>query len=59
MAGKPAEPPAAGQSETGRRREGVEERPHVERWGPLVITRTVKADGRALVLYAHDEREPT
>jgi hypothetical protein len=31
----------------------------VERWGPLVITRTVKADGRALVLYAHDEREPT
>ena len=31
----------------------------VERLGELSITRTVKDDGRALILYSYDEREST
>jgi hypothetical protein len=30
-----------------------------EHSGPLTIERMVKEDGRALILYTHEEREPT
>jgi hypothetical protein len=30
--------------------------PPGERYGPLAITRTVKDDGRALILFAYEER---
>ena len=64
MASGPAEPPSPEQPQdarsersapTPRRREDTPEQPPGERFGPLTITRVVKDDGRALILYGHDE----
>jgi hypothetical protein len=37
--------------------EGTREKHAQERFGPLAVERHVKEDGRALILYAHAERE--
>ncbi len=55
MAGKPGDSPTEEQAADAL----PERRAEPERFGPLVLERHVKADGRALILYAHDRRERT
>ena len=55
MAGKPTEPPPAERSGVGRRADGRERERRGERTGPVAITRLVKDDGRALILYTAQE----
>jgi len=55
MAGKPAEPPAAGQAQSSA--EDNVEPGAGERAGPLAVERLRKADGRALILYSSAGRE--
>jgi len=50
MAAKPAEPEQPG-AEPGRRREP-------EQAGPVAVTRHLKSDGRALILYTRDRPAP-
>jgi hypothetical protein len=58
MPGASAKPPPSGGPQNGASDE--HEPPAVdERLGELSITRTVKDDGRALILYSYDERETT
>jgi hypothetical protein len=58
MAGKPAEPEPAGEQPE------IEPSPHVDHEpgdghiGPLAITRYVKDDGRALIVYTRDPQAP-
>jgi hypothetical protein len=49
----PSTSPAASESADEDRREQHAQ----ERFGPLAVERHVKDDGRALILYAHAERE--
>jgi hypothetical protein len=65
MAGKPAEPrasqppgsPGAQASEPAPSSTGAGAASAQERFGPLALTRMVKPDGRALIVYARaDER---
>jgi hypothetical protein len=67
MIGEPAESPrlgAAGQDREAGEREGAGRRGRAqehkragERFGPLTMTRRVKDDGRALILYARAPEE--
>ncbi len=52
MAPAPPEQPSPERPQSDRPQSGTE-----ERFGPLTVVRTVKEDGRALILYAHEERE--
>jgi hypothetical protein len=69
MARKPAAPPPSGGAEPGRPRIGEPaargDRGRTgerfagtgERFGPLVLARVGKDDGRALIIYSHEELE--
>jgi hypothetical protein len=69
MARKPAAPPPSGGAEPGRPkigepaargdRTGTGERfgPSGERFGPLALARLGKDDGRALIIYSHEDHE--
>jgi hypothetical protein len=57
MAGKPAEPPPSSRSQIHRSEEGSEQQQRDERAAALTIARHVNEDGRALILYSHDQRE--
>jgi hypothetical protein len=57
MVGKPAEPAREGHQEIGQEAQNQAERAQ-ERFGPVTITRLVKDDGRALIVYARDPRDP-
>ena len=69
MARNPAAPPPSGGAEPGRPkvgeppargdRAGPRERfgPTSERFGPLALARVGKRDGRALIIYSHEELE--
>jgi hypothetical protein len=46
MARKPAAPPPSGGADLGR-----------ERFGPLALERMAKDDGRALIVYSHEEHD--
>jgi hypothetical protein len=65
MAIGPAQPPSPQQPPDGRssdrppppgQEEAASEQTSEERFGPLTITRVEKDDGRALILYGHDEQ---
>lgn len=58
MASNPPGPPPAG----GLREDPSEPddgRSHSERYGSVTVARHRKDDGRALILYTHDEQEPS
>jgi hypothetical protein len=55
MAWNMAEPPASERSQIGDGEQRGEET-QAEHFGPVVLTRVRKDDGRALILYSH-ERE--
>jgi hypothetical protein len=58
MLGKPTGSPGSGQSQShSGGREGERERAG-ERVGELKIARSVKDDGRELILYTRDRRRP-
>ena len=62
MARKPAAPPPSGGAESGESgdRKAVAARGRrdpPERVGPLAIARMDKDDGRALIIYSHEEHE--
>jgi hypothetical protein len=62
MAEKPAEPPVLGHrseigQQTGPREQRGERESRDERTGPVAITRHVKDDGRALILYTRGRHE--
>jgi hypothetical protein len=62
MARKPAAPPPPGGAESGESgdRETVAARGRSdppERFGPLAVARMAKDDGRALIIYSHEEHE--
>jgi hypothetical protein len=54
MAAKPAEPEQPG-AEPGRHREPEQADEHT---GPVAVTRHLKSDGRALILYTRDGPPP-
>jgi len=57
MAARSAEPPSSGGSDNPPSGSGGgHAQPH-EHVGPLTIERHVKDDGRALILYAHEQRD--
>jgi hypothetical protein len=60
MARKPAVPPSPGAAEPGRAKTGEptgrdDRAAPSERFGPLAIERMSKDDGRALIVYSHEE----
>jgi hypothetical protein len=63
MASGPAQPPPPHGDGAGDRSEAQASRPDAlagaagERFGPLALTRVSKDDGRALILYGHDESQ--
>jgi hypothetical protein len=67
MASGPAQPPPPEQphDDSAGDRSGAQasepdplEQAADERFGPLSVTRVSKDDGRALILYSHDESQP-
>jgi hypothetical protein len=62
MARKPVAPPQSGGAEPGRPKIGEppargDRGGTGERFGPLVLARVGKDDGRALIIYSHEELE--
>ncbi len=55
MAGNPSETPSSGRSELGPSAEQAAQRQPGERYGPLLLERLRKDDGRALILYMRAE----
>ena len=58
MAGTPAPPPPPGSVEGPDRSDAAQAAPASERYGPLAVSRNLKDDGRALILYGRVEDAP-
>jgi hypothetical protein len=57
MSRKPSAPASSGRAQQAGREKQDEQREPGERFGPLVVARQAKEDGRALLLYARAQRE--
>jgi hypothetical protein len=56
MARDPAVPPPSERPPSGQPEQPGQRPPHAERFGIVSITRHVKDDGRALLLFTREER---